>query len=119
MTSKIFFHLLPLLTHLILPHLLAYVPSLSNVHYVLSIKLNLTAKLHLLKNTIYSLSWRSRAYRICRWLQPCPPSTICVNNIVTPNLAFSWTRQDQLLISLLISFLLYNIRPFVVGLTTS
>ena len=119
MTSKIFFHLLPLLTHLILPHLLAYVPSLSNVHYVLSIKLNLTAKLHLLKNTIYSLSWRSRAYRICRWLQPCPPSTICVNNIVTPNLAFSWTRQDQLLKSLVISSLLYNIRPFVVGLTTS
>lgn len=52
-------------------------------------------------------------------LIPCPPSTICVDNIMTPNPAIiSWTRQDQFLISLLISSLSYETQPLV-GLTTS
>ena len=50
---------------------------------------------------------------------PCPLSTVCVNNVSTPTLVCpAWTRQDQLLMSLLI--ILDEITPLLdVGFSSS
>lgn len=51
---------------------------------------------------------------------PCPPSTITVDGHQVVNPAhLDWTRQDQLIMSLLIASLFEDVIPLVVGLDTS
>ena len=96
-------------------------PSSSNVHPSnispqISFVHSLSNSHHFFIHQVYQkndLDWKTK-------LIPCPPSTICVDNIMTPNpVIISWTRQDQFLMSLLISSLSYETLPLVVGLPTS
>ena len=80
-------HLFLLFTQLIIPYKFS-IPSLSNAHHFLSVKLTSKNYLYCKTQLLLYIS-EGKIFSIIDDSNPCPPSTICVNDTTTPNLPSS------------------------------
>ncbi|KAK1555207.1 hypothetical protein Q3G72_023368 [Acer saccharum] len=93
------------------------------------ITINISAQALLKLTTTNYMSWKLQfqtlffGYDLVGYIdgsKPCPPTTLIVNNITSPNPAYSvWFRQDQLILNALIGSLSPTIVSFVARAKTS